>query len=159
MNQDTPFDGPRGAKGKRARRSRSTWRRKVILVLTFLLIGGASSPLNWAQIATQVPENANPATLPPGVKPGMIRYVSQPNGWGRTKEEAIKDLHVRIFPWYERNFGKKPGFEIDWVWVSCVEVSAKRSWQADGRLWWYVEPVKGRLPERPARSGRFDGRR
>jgi hypothetical protein len=132
---------------------------KTILALSVFLIGGALSPSLRAQIAAQVPENADPATLPAGVKPGMIRYVSQPNGWGRTKEEAIKDLHVRIFPWYERNFGKKPGFEIDWVWVSCVEVSAKRSWQADGRLWWYVDAVKGRGPERPARTGRFDGRR
>jgi len=182
MNFHTQFVGPRGAKAKRKAnalglsrhlvrtkhrrevpslgdggRSRSTLLRKAILALALFLIGGgASSP---GQIATQVPDNANPATLPPGVKPGMIRYVSQPNGWGRTKEGAIKDLHVRIFPWYERNFGNKPGFEIDWAWVSCVEVSAKRSWQADGRLWWYVEPVKGRSPERPARSGRFDGRR
>lgn len=108
-----------------------------------------------AQVAWVVPADADPATLPPGVKPGMVRYVTQPNGWGRTKEEAIRDLHKRIFPWYQRNFGHRPGFEIDWTWVACVEVSKKRCWQADGRLWWYVEPASPRTDSRHRKMGRF----
>lgn len=121
-------------------------------VWVVVLVGPGTGAL--AQIAQVVPSDADPARLPPGVKPGMIRYVSQPNGWGKTKEDALKDLHTRIFPWYARNFGTRPGFEIDWNWVAYVEVSAKRVWQADGRVIWYVDPVPARRSSRP-KMGRF----
>ncbi|MBC8065279.1 MAG: hypothetical protein H7Y17_10640 [Chlorobia bacterium] len=129
--------------------------------IVFLLLLGLGTALNTssAQLASVVPANADPQTLPTGVKAGMIRYVSQPNGWGRTKEDALKDLHNRIFPWYERNFGQKPGFQIDWNWVAYVEVSHKRCWQADGRLWWYVHAATSRSNERDARTGRFHSNR
>jgi|GEM_PF-2419895 len=109
-----------------------------------------------AGLATSVPADADPKTLPPGVKPGMVRYISQPNGWGRTKEEALKDLHTRIFPWYAKNFGQKPGFQIDWNTVAYVELSHKRCWQADGRLWWYVQPVTDRNTSRGPKMGKFN---
>ncbi|MDX6766304.1 MAG: hypothetical protein SFU85_05895 [Candidatus Methylacidiphilales bacterium] len=130
------------------------------LICTILLLGGVHGSL--AALATPVPDHADPASLPPGVKPGMVRYISQPNGWGKTKEDALKDLHTRIFPWYERNFGKKPGFAIDWNWVAYVELSRKRCWQADGRLWWYVDPVGETTDARSRHQmGRFqlNGRR
>lgn len=129
-----------------------------IPVLLTLCLFAALIPAR-AQLATTVPENADPKTLPPGVKPGMVRYISQPNGWGRTREEALKDLHTRIFPWYQRNFGKKPGFQIDWNTVAYVELSHKRCWQADGRLWWYVEPVPDRGTGRNTKTGKFHSSR
>lgn len=80
---------------------------------------------------------------------GYVRYVCQPNGWGPTPEAAIKDLRERLFPWYERNYGDRPGFTIDRDWYALVEVTPGRMWQADGRLWWYVEPAK-RPQQRPS---------
>lgn len=109
----------------------------------------------WAQIARQVPWDADRSRLPAGVEPGMIRYVSQPNGWGRTKEEALKDLQTRIYPWYERNFGDRPGFEIERGRETYVEFTPGRLWQADGRVVWYAKPVPPRRPNRPA-MGRFN---
>lgn len=109
--------------------------------------------LAGAQLAAAAPgPTATPAPAP--IPEGWVRYVCQPNGWGRTKEEAIKDLRVRILPWYQKTFGDRPGFTIDWEWASCVEVSAKRCWQADGRLWWYAPPVPERTPRGP-KMGRF----
>lgn len=127
---------------------------RIPFLLTLCLL--ASLVPARAELATTVPANADPKTLPPGVRPGMVRYISQPNGWGRTREEALKDLHTRIFPWYERNFGKKPGFQIDWNTVAYVELSHKRCWQADGRLWWYVEAVPERTTGRGPKMGKFN---
>lgn len=123
-----------------------------VFLLTFLAATGTCP----AQLAVQVPANAHPQNLPTGVKPGMIRYVTQPNGWGKTKEEALKDLHNRIFPWYEKNFGTKPGFQIDWTWVAYVELNHKRCWQADGRVIWYAPPATPRSTARGPKMGKFN---
>lgn len=125
---------------------------RLLLLLALASLGAA--PLA-AQIAQRVPLDADPAALPAGVKPGMIRYVSQPNGWGKTKADALRDLQARIYPWYERNFGKRPGFHIEYGKETFVEVTPGRVWQADGRIVWYAPPVPARKPSRPA-MGRFN---
>jgi hypothetical protein len=87
-----------------------------------------------------------------GVPQGHVKFVCQPNGWGRTPEEAVRDLRERILPWYEKNYGDRPGFGIDRGYAAVVEVSRGRQWQADGRLWWYVpravQPAGGKGPAR-----------
>jgi hypothetical protein len=97
--------------------------------------------------AAEVPE----AQSSPAIKPGMVKYVSQPNGWGRTPEAAVKDLRERILPWYQKTFGDRPGFTIDWNWYALVEVSDGRMWQADGRVWWFVKKAKRPKTVRGAR--------
>ncbi|MEM6823102.1 MAG: hypothetical protein AAF558_14315 [Verrucomicrobiota bacterium] len=84
---------------------------------------------------------------------GYVRYVTQPNGWGDTPEEAIVDLRKRILPWYKRTFGHRPGFEVDWDWYALVEVSDGREWQADGRVSWYVP--RSKLPKKRTTNKRF----
>lgn len=78
-------------------------------------------------------------------------YVTQPNGWGDTKEAAIRDLRKRILPWYQKTFGDRPGFYVDWNWYALVEVADGREWQADGRVGWYVRKVVSPA-EKPKRS-------
>ena len=85
---------------------------------------------------------------------GYVLYVTQPNGWGDTKEAAIRDLRKRILPWYQKTFGDRPGFYVDWSWYALVEVADGREWQADGRVGWYVPKVvsPGPIPKRTKHS-------
>lgn len=85
------------------------------------------------------------------IPPGYVLYVTQPNGWGDTREAAIRDLRKRILPWYKNTFGDRPGFYVDWDWYALVEVADGREWQADGRVGWYVPKVVSPA-ERPKRS-------
>jgi len=124
-------------------------------LLLILALGGFLAGSLSAQIAQKVPLDADPSSLPEGVKPGMIRYVSQPNGWGKTKAEALRDLQARIYPWYERHFSKRPGFHIEHGKETYVEFTPGRLWQADGRIIWYAAPVPARRSSRPA-MGRFN---
>ncbi len=87
-------------------------------------------------------EEASPDKKP--IPQGYMLHLAQPNGWGKDPESAIKDLRERIFPMYERIWGHKPGFTIDWHWYALVEIADGRQWQADGRLWWYVPKTKTR---------------
>lgn len=103
-----------------------------ILICGFLF-AGCSTPLGG---------KPDPEIKKGEIPAGYMKHLCQPNGWGDTPEKAIADLRTRILPWYERNFGHKPGFEIDWEWYALVEVADGRLWQADGRLWWYAPKVK-----------------
>lgn len=69
-------------------------------------------------------------------------HESQPNGWGKDAESAVKDLRERIFPMYQRVFGDRPGFTIDYYHYALVEISDGRQWQADGRIWWFTPMTK-----------------
>jgi len=105
------------------------------LFLMFLLSGVAAPGLMGAEDAAS-----------PSIPPGYVRYVTQPNGWGDTPEAAIRDLRQRILPWYQKTFGHRPGFEVDWKWVALVEVADGREWQADGRVSWWVPRAKVAKP-------------
>ncbi|MEM6884281.1 MAG: hypothetical protein AAF571_04560 [Verrucomicrobiota bacterium] len=82
-----------------------------------------------------------PKPAPDKIPEGYVLYVTQPNGWGDTKEAAIRDLRKRILPWYQKTFGDRPGFYVDWDWYALVEVADGREWQADGRVGWYVPKI------------------
>ncbi len=102
-------------------------------------------------------ETTEEAPAGSGIPEGYVKFICQPNGWGATPDEAIRDLRERLFPWYERNYGDRPGFSIDRDWYALVEVTPGRMWQADGRLWWYAQPAVRPAPRPsvgPDRSGR-----
>ncbi len=86
-------------------------------------------------------EPDQPAVKSKTIPAGYVLYVTQPNGWGDTKEAAIRDLRQRILPWYQRTFGDRPGFYVDQNWYALVEVADGREWQADGRVGWYVPRI------------------
>jgi len=98
--------------------------------------------LFWAWILPASASEEPPTRIPEG----YVLYVTQPNGWGDTPETAIVDLRKRILPWYQRTFGDRPGFRIDWDWYALVEVADQREWQADGRVQWYVPRAKEARP-------------
>ncbi|MEM1158313.1 MAG: hypothetical protein AAF649_00860 [Verrucomicrobiota bacterium] len=106
--------------------------------LTALLNATDSGASTAAQITASIPD-------------GYVLYVTQPNGWGDTKEAAIRDLRKRILPWYQKTFGNRPGFYVDWSWYALVEVADGREWQADGRVGWYVPKAVAASPK-PKRS-------
>ncbi|MGF1679283.1 MAG: hypothetical protein ACFCUX_08820 [Candidatus Methylacidiphilales bacterium] len=105
-----------------------------------LILCGLSHPVA-AQHTPGSPEVPPLRKMP--IPEGYVLYVTQPNGWGDTPEAAIKDLRVRILPWYERTFGDRPGFYVDWKWYALVQVADGREWQADGRVGWYVPRATG----------------
>ncbi|MEO0452739.1 MAG: hypothetical protein AAFY98_01210 [Verrucomicrobiota bacterium] len=105
--------------------------QRVLLISIFLL--------SRFCLAEEEPTKTEGSTKP--VPEGWVKYVSQPNGWGKTREAAVKDLHERIFPMYTRIWGDRPGFTISQRYA-LVEISDGRMWQADGTLWWYVPPAK-----------------
>ena len=80
---------------------------------------------------------------------GWKRVTIQPNGWGQTKAQAVKDLD-RVMKLYE----KKPGFRRD-NYVAVVYVG-RNKWQADGRCTYLAPPtVKPATAEsRTARKNR-----
>ena len=108
----------------------------LVLILPLLGAGCATSGTTAASSQVSRGEGSHAA-----IPENHVRFLCQPNGWGSTPEAAIRDLRQRILPWYQKNYGHRPGFEIDWDWYALVEVTDGRLWQADGRLWWYAPPV------------------
>jgi hypothetical protein len=113
-----------------------------------LILGGS---LLFVASPMQAEEPAATLSKPVPIPAGYVLYVTQPNGWGDTKAAAIRDLRKRILPWYQRTFGDRPGFYVDWDWYALVEVSDGREWQADGRVGWYAPKVVSPAP-RPKRT-------
>lgn len=103
--------------------------KTMIAALSILLAG----------ILPLVAEEEPPAR--PTIPEGYIRFVSQPNGWGRTPEAAVADLRDRIYPMYRRVWGHMPGFTIVDRYA-LVEISDGRMWQADGTIYWYAPEAK-----------------
>lgn len=104
--------------------------KKQLLILFGIFLMSLLS--GWSEESSSDEKPSNP------IPHGYVLYLTQPNGWGDTPEAAIDDLCKRILPWYQRTFGDRPGFKIDWNWFALVEVADQREWQADGRVQWYV---------------------
>ncbi len=68
---------------------------------------------------------------------GWRRVIIQPNGWGMTREQAIRDLD-RVMRLYEN----EPGFRR-YDYVSLVRIS-KRRYQSDGRCSFLAPPIPSR---------------
>jgi len=120
--------------------------QRVGLFLWILGSSLVSQPLMATELETP---HSGPSTS--AIPDGYVLYVTQPNGWGDTKEAAIRDLRKRILPWYQKTFGHRPGFYVDHSWYALVEVADGREWQADGRVGWYVPKSVSPSPK-PKRS-------
>jgi hypothetical protein len=65
-------------------------------------------------------------------KPGERLFICQPNGWGSTPKQAVRDLNTRVMRIYER----EPGF-VRHDYVAIIPIS-KSTFQADGRCTYFV---------------------
>lgn len=106
-----------------------------------------ASPTPEKKEATSTKKKKTQKAEAKGKYAGWRRVIIQPNGWGKTKAQAVKDLD-RVMAWYEH----RPGFRRD-NYVAVVYVG-RDMWQADGRVSYLAPPTIKPKTEKKRRSAK-----